>query len=403
MPPEASRRAGLFWLVLGVLLGAALTGAGVYFLHLRPLSFPSLTGQPPPTNSEGPEREADSIGAPGRLQPTGGVIAVYGPTGERIARLLVRQGEEVKEDQPLAVLHSKEDREEDRKLAREQLDAAEAQKKAIRAAGAARLAVIDAEAAQASETRADDLKAQDEKIRALEAQRKAARAQLDRLRSLDVRRASVSAQEMDQQRLRVRQAESELRAAEALRKKTDTTYKANEKTLPARRRSAEAETNQALAAVPEATARQNLALAERRLRLTTVRAPVAGTVLKTTAHVGETIGPTPILQLGSGGLAVVAQVFATDVGKLRGWLARGEVKAEVKHKALPETLHGTLRDPKRIAGITDRRTGISLTTGTDADRPYFEVRIDLDPASSKVASRYVGQEVTVTLTPAPKP
>jgi HlyD family secretion protein len=384
--------------MVALLGGFALGGATVYFFRDR--IFPSLPPNGGDGTDTGPVAGRDSIDALGRLQPSGGVIAVYGPTGDRIVQLLVKQGDKVNKGDELALLESHKDRLIEHRLAESQLKEARIQKSAIKEASKAQVALLAAEGNQSRETFKDDVKAQDAKIRALESQQRVAQAQLERMQSLDRNRAPLSAQEMDQQRLAVRKAVAELRAARAMREKTNTVFKTSTRTLAARRDSAKAEAEQALARVPEASAQQNVVLAKRRLDLTQIKAPVSGRVLRTIANVGDTTGTTAILDLAGGsGMMVVAEVYQTDIRLLRDWLAKGPVAITVKSAALKSTLRGTLTDPRRIAHMVARNTLVNLSPRADTDRRVIDVRIDLNRDSVDEAARYVGLQVDVKFTP----
>jgi HlyD family secretion protein len=398
--PEGSRRVGWSTLILTLVV---LIGVGALsFAFLRDKIWPHSGPGNGAADGNLPPRTL--VSALGRLEPSGGAISVYALPGERVEEILVKPGDRVKKDQRLARLSGRKDRQEDLRLAQRQREEARVQRAAIEEAGKAQVGLIEAEAEQGEKTREDDLKAQTAKIRALKSQLAVAEAQLKRMQSLDKRRAPLSRQEMEQQELVVRQAREELNAARAMLDKTRVTYDATRATRKARRTAAEAQTREALARVPEVAAEQALTQARRALDQTEVKAPVAGTVLRTIAHVGETTSTAPVLELAAGeGMVVVAEVYETDIRLLEDWLTAGPVDIKAASTALKDVLHGTLRDPDRIARRVARNRLTSLSPRADTDRRVLEVRVDLDSASSREASHFVGLQVTVQFTPKSKP
>src|SRR6516165_11096547 len=85
---------------LGLLLGVALGGAGVYMWR-------DYSGDSRPPGQAGVEVTKTKVSALGRLQPSGGVISVFGLPGDRIERLSAKQGEQVAKDAILAELASR--------------------------------------------------------------------------------------------------------------------------------------------------------------------------------------------------------------------------------------------------------------------------------------------------------
>lgn len=382
--------------VLGLVAGCVLGAGGMYLanLYLGDRPFPSaIPGALPPK---------PKVCALGRLQPQGGVIPVFGLPADRVSKLLVTQGDNVKADTVVAELASRKDRELERNLVATQLHEAREQRAAIDRAGQAKIAAIDAEIAQLRSGRDSDLKAQDARIAVLEFQTRQARDNWNRLKSLQ--RSPVAAQDMEQSELLVRQAEGELTAARAIRTKTDTGYEQNEALAQAKRRAAVAELDEALNRVPVASLADNLKLAERRAEATQVKAPVAGQVLKVIAHEGDPTGTQPILQLAdTGTMVVVAEVYETDIQELDAWLDRGGVTALITSRALPgEPLHGEVRRDQ-IARLIARNQLFSMNPREDIDRRVVEVRVNVRPDSAERAARYVGLEVQVEFQPAVKP
>jgi HlyD family secretion protein len=381
-----STTAGLS-LVLGIVLG----GAGTY-----------LWG-----DSSEDRRAAGQNGAPvtktrvsalGRIEPSGGVISVFGLPGDRIEKLLVKQGDEVAKDTILAELASRKDRELERDLVASQLREARAQRDAIDAAGKAKIAVIDAEIAQLQSGRDGDMKAQDARIEALTLQRQVAQDNWNRLKGL--KRTPVSAQDLEKSELVHRQAESELTAARAIRDKTEKGYDQSDALLKAKRIAAVAELEELLRRVPLDSVEGNLRIAERRLQATQVKAPVAGQILKVIAHEGDATANQPIFQLAdTSAMVVIAEVYETDIRELDAWLRESPGVANITSRALDKPLTGKVHGNK-IARMIAKNHLFSMNPREDIDRRVVEVRVDIEPDSVELASRYVGLEVEVQFRPA---
>ena len=153
--------------------------------------------------------ERATVAALGRLEPGGGVIAVGGTAGERVQRLTVSEGDQVKAGQELAFLGSYALRLSERQLAEIQLSEATARGKAEQVYGAA--LVAEAQAALEQLKLADlDAQALAAKIDSLELNLRVATRDLERVAGAG---NVVSPQEQDHQQLVVEQAKAELNSA----------------------------------------------------------------------------------------------------------------------------------------------------------------------------------------------
>jgi HlyD family secretion protein len=381
-------------IVLALLIGVALGGGGVY-------AWKTYFGDNRPLAQTPVAITKTKVSALGRIQPKGGVISVFGLPGDRIEKLLVKQGDKVDKDTILAELASRKDVMLARDLVANQLREAQTQRTAIDEAGKAKIAVIDAEIAQLQSGRDDDLKAQDAKISALTYQSRIASDSWKRLKSLE--RTPVSAQDLEKSELLSRQAESELTAARAIRDKTEKGYAQNDTLLKAKRSAAVAEVAEAVKRVPVDSLAENLKIAERRLEATQIKAPVAGQILKVIGHEGDVTGTQPILQLADiGAMVVVAEVYETDIQQLDAWLNNAPVQATITSRALDKPLTGQVQR-HQIARLIAKNQVFSLNPREDIDRRVIEIRVEVQPESVELASRYIGLEVQVEFQPSPKP
>jgi HlyD family secretion protein len=123
-------------------------------------------------------------------------------------------------------------------------------------------------------------------------------------------------------------------------------------------------------------AEADLALAEAILGKTYVRSPIAGTLLRRSREVGETVTnvpPTTVAIVGDlRGLKVRAELDETDIGKV----ATGQ-RVEVVSDAFPgKKFHG------KVSWLSSRMGAKVIQTGRPADRvdtKVLQLLIDLDP------------------------
>ena len=399
MSTAGGNRSRIAWTpaVLALAAGSALGAAAMYF------GGAGLLGDRTPTpGGTRPLPEKTRVSALGRLEPSKGVVAVYGPPGDRIEKLLVSQGEKVTTDTVLVELASRKDRNLERELVQTQLAEARAQRGAIERAGQAKIAAIDAEIVQIQSGRESDLKAQDARVNVLELQAKRTNDNWMRLKSLT--KTTVPAQDLENAELAMKQAEAEVTGAKALRTKTATGYEQSEAVAQAKRRAASAELEEAIKRVPVASLEDNLKLADRRLELTRIKAPVAGTVLRLIGHEGDATGTQPILQIAdTDHLVVVAEVYETDIQQLDAWLGKGSVFATITSRAIPgQPLVGELKRD-HIARMIAKNQLFSLNPREDVDRRVVEVRVPLQADGVERASSLIGLEVQVEFQPGAKP
>lgn len=388
---RSSRRAGRTVTTLLVGLAALAVGiAGGYFFSNR-VGKPELS-----TDAPGGPTSADRVTALGRLQPEGGVVPVYGPPGDRIAKLYpVAVGKPLSANAPIAELASRKDRLLEVQVAKTQLAEATAARDAAKRAGEKKIAAAEAELSQAKANKVSDLAALDAKLKAVELQSKTAAKQLERLQGL-----KTAAEDLERVELLKAQADAELAATQATRDKTRTTYEETEKAAQARIEAAKAELEEALARAPIKSSEEKVQLAEQLAELTIIKAPVSGTVLKVTGRAGQPTGAEPILQLADlTRMTAVAEVYESDVERLAAWTRGGAVSAEVTNLALPKPLKGAVRSEADITRMIARNQVFAMGPREDADRRVVEVVVHLDDASSADAGRFVGLQVTVAFAP----
>ncbi|MBX9581203.1 MAG: hypothetical protein K2X87_12910, partial [Gemmataceae bacterium] len=332
--------------------------------------------------------------------PAGGVIPVYGPPGDRIADMPpLAPGDVLKAGTPVATLASRDQRAADVKVAEVQLEEAKAALAAAKEAGGKKIAAAQAEADQLAANETADLAALDARIGLAAKQREAAARQLSRLEGLRGR-APVADEDLEKARLAVAQAEAEGTAADAARAKAATSYAEGKKAAAARIAAAKAELAEAEARAPIRSGEERLTAARKALDLTALKAPVDGVVLRVAGRPGQPTGIDPVIQMANlGEMVAVAEVYEADVEKVVGWLRAGPVATEVTNPALPGPLKGVVRGEADVSRMIARNAVFPAGPREDADRRVVEVTAHLDPASASAAARFVGLQVTVTLTP----
>ena len=381
--------------VLVAAVAAATGGAAGYFLADRAAG--------PAANSvrqEGIAAAADRITALGRLQPEGGVIPVYGPPGDRIAKLYpLASGARLDAGAPIAELASRKDRLLEVQVAETQLTEAKTARDASERAGRQKIRAAEAELNQAKANKVSDLAAIDAKLDYLAVQTKSAAKQVDRLKGLRDKGGTVADEELEKVELLKAQADAEVAAPRATRKKTETTYEETEKAAQAKIDAAKAELDEALARAPIKSSEEKVALARQLSDLTIIKAPVAGTVLKVAGREGQPTGVEPILQMAAlGKMTAVAEVYESDVGRLAEWVRAKPVSAEITNPALPKPLAGEVRSEADVTRMIARNQVFAVGPREDADRRVVEVIVHLDAASAALADRFVGLQVTVAFT-----
>src|SRR6266487_3113974 len=159
MRPTMNERSGRGWeIALAVIAALAAGAAGGYLIASRASTTSTTT-------SDQTSAKPDKVTALGRLQPATGVVPVYGPPGDRIAKLFpVSPGIVLKEGDPIAELDSAKDRLQEVQVARTQLTEATTARDAAKRAGEQKILAAKAELNQAKANKESDLAAAGAKI-----------------------------------------------------------------------------------------------------------------------------------------------------------------------------------------------------------------------------------------------
>ena len=379
----------LFVLSLLANVGLAL-GAGYLILQPKAGESPERrTG-----TGEGSDKEVNALG---RIQPSVGLISVYGVPGDQIGSINVKVGDLVIPRQKLGELTGEKSRGLSLVTLRKQIEEAEKLRKAIVDSRDAKLLDLEAEAKQATAGIDQDTKAIDAKVLAVEATKRRYDNDKRRLLSASGAGVKISEQELDQVEAAIAVAEAEKAVALATKEKMLIQREQSKESIKAKKAALMAETERGLATVPYESLKAGLNLAEAKSKDGEFVAPTAGRVVRVMAKPGDTVTTMPLIQIAdTKSMTVIAEVYETDVGRIRGWLKTGPVKVEVTARALgdkPLILNGTVGRPEKIAPLIAKNVLTPLGPREDADRRVVEVEVELDSAATEAAQNFIGLQV----------
>jgi HlyD family secretion protein len=312
----------------------------------------------------------------GRLEPQGQVVRVGGPTGERIQRLNVKEGDRVAKGAVLGYLESYPERLVERDRAASQLIEAQQHLQAATDYGNAQIQEAKTRVRQVDRPRTFEINAQKAAIRKLEAELNLANLDLQRNRSL-YQQGAIAKQILDRQVSQVRQLQEAVNSATAMLIKLETERTMNMQNAQAQLRSQQANLPLAQIQVAIASAQQNLNLAKARLDRTMIRAAKSGRVLRIIAHEGEAIGSSGILDLGdTQQMYVVAEVNETD---LRSVKIGQPATITSRNGAFSQPLSGEVVE---IGWQVFKNNVLDDDPAANADARVVEIKIRLDDSQS---------------------
>ena len=371
-----------------------------------------------------------TVTALGRLVPEGEVIQIaasssgQGGQGNKIDKLLVKEGEEVKARQVIAVLDNSDKLKAAYEKAKETVAIAQANLAKVQAG--AKTGEIEAQKAEIGRIKAQSLgeeRAQRETVSRLEAQwegdKATQRATVRRLEAelnnaqSEFRRyeklyqnGAISQSEFDSRRLKVDTVLQQLNEAKATLERTQSTgsrqiseakavlnriqnasseqISSAQGTLskitevrPVDVAAAKAELRQAVAAKKEAKANFEQSL---------VKAPTDGVILKINSRSGETASSDGIVELGKvQQMMVLAEVYQAHIGKIKS----GQ-NVRVTSNSLDVNLKGKV---DFIGWQIQRQNVINADPSDNIDARVVEVRVRLDEESSQKAKKFTNLQV----------
>jgi HlyD family secretion protein len=299
------------------------------------------------------------VSALGRLEPSSTVLTIAAPSGSEssvVESLAVVEGQNVRRGETLATFDTA------------------ARREAALAEAVAQVASAEAELAQVEAgAKAGDVAAQEAQVALLTREVRHAEIERERAATLVARDAGTTEEleqkewELDRARLDQSRARSLLEAVAEVRLVDVAAAKAKVTVAQAAVKRAEAE-----------------------LALSRVVAPVDGRVLRLRTRVGERVGDSGLLELGSvAEMHAVAEVFEGDLGRVRV----GE-RAVATLESLGERLRGVVVE---VGHVVARKAVLSNDPVSDTDARVVEVRVKLDPADSRRVERLSNARVEVLI------
>jgi HlyD family secretion protein len=333
---------------------------GAFILNNQNLSTNTQANENKEVKAVSVVRQITSLG---RVESSGGSIRLSAPVsfeGTRIAKLLVEEGDKVRNGQILAVLDSRE------RLAAS-LAESEAQVKNARA----RLEQTKEGAKRA------DIEAQTAEVARLSAELQTAQANYQRYEQL-FKEGVLSASDFDSRHLAVQTVQQQINRAQAtLQSLTEV-------------RSVDVEVARTeLSRAQAATLR-----AKANMETSNLRSPQDGQVLVINTKPGEVVSDQKqgIMEIGqTGQMYVVAEIYESDIGKVK----LGQ-KATITSNALDKPLQGTVEQlGLRIA----KKNVLDSDPTADVDARIIEVKVRLNPASSRRVEGLTNLQVKVAIQP----
>ena len=360
-------------LMPAIAIALAALGVSIWFVVGRFGNNPSPTAASV-TNTNTKE-QTKTISALGRLEPQGEVVKVASPSAlgtSRIVKLMVKEGDVVKQGQVIAILDSY-----DRSVAtllQAQSQAQESDRNLAKVRAGAKSGDIVAQAGNVEAARANTNALEINAMR-LKAELDIARAEYKRFEGLK-RDGAISDSLLDTYKLKVITLEGQLLQSQQQIQQAGFQLKQSEGLLTSVTEVRPTDIQFAEAQLQ--TAMVNVKKAEVDLDLAQVRAPIDGQILKINAKTGEVVSQANgVVDLGNTSqMYVVAEIYETDIGKIKvGQTAtieseafEGEIKGKVDRLGL------------RIA----KNDVLGTDPAAKTDVRIIEVKIKLDD-SSKVS------------------
>ena len=414
--------------LIGLMLAATAIPLGIVIYgvsHFGQLGKTSVTESKPIVPSP------QAVTALGRLEPETEIIKLSAPLaldGDRIASVLVKEGDNLKVGQVIAILQSRNQLKNAVIQSTKQVEVAKAKLAQVKAG--AKLGEIQEQSAIVERIKAQyagDRQAQEENIARISAQwegdRIAQTATINKL-TAELKNAeseyqryeklfsegAVSNSVIDSKRLNVETAKQTLSESQAILNRINTT--ANKQLAEAKValnrinttsnkqiRETQAKLNSIaevrpvdvqLAQTEIESAIANLNRAKTELEAAYIRAPMTGQIIKIHTRVGEKIGDQGIADFAqTNKMMAVAEVYQTDISKVK----LGQ-KAIITSQGFPGKLQGTVQ---QIGLQVNRQNVFSDQPGENLDSRIVEVKIILTPEDSKKVSGLTNLQVQTAI------
>lgn len=454
---------GRWTIPLAITAALATSGVGVYRVYQQTKTQPTV--EVPVVTAP----EIKAVTALGRLEPQGEVIKVSAPSsieGTRLAKLLVKEGDQLKTGQNLAILDSYDRLSAALEQAKKEVQVAQANLAKVKAGAKAgelaaqraeiarlqaqlqgEIATQQATVARWQEQLIGDKRTQQATIARLQAQlageRRTQQAAIARLQAqlgnaqVEFKRyqtlfsqGAVEASKFDSKRLewetatqQLNEARSSLLQAEAMLIQQINEAQANlsrtEATLAQQINEAKANRNKTIDTLQEQIQQAKATLnqiaevrptdveasqaeierakaavkkAQADLEQAFVKSPVDGQILKIHTRPGEVVGSNGIAEVGqTNQMFAIAEVYESDIAKVR-------LNQEVTVNSETNAFSGELKGKVEQIGLQIGKKDILNTDpAADVDARVVEVKIRLDPESSKQVSGLTYSKVVVKI------
>ncbi|MDM9580587.1 MULTISPECIES: ABC exporter membrane fusion protein [unclassified Nostoc] len=421
---EKTSKKGLITLVIAA---TAITGGIVVY----GISQFGLVGQAKKSEPVETTPNIQKVAALGRLEPEAEVISLFAPLaldGDRIAKILVKEGDRVKAGQVVAILDARDRLQTAVLQAQQQVRVAQAKLAQVQAG--AKAGEIQAQQASVERLQAQsqgdktaqqeaifrieaqwegDRIAQEATIKKLEAELKNAEAEYQRYQQL-YSQGAVSNSLYDSKGLTVETAKQQVDEAKAVLNRINTTASkqlAEAKAALARTNATGSkqvsEAKATLTSIAEVrpvdvaaakteveNAIATLKHAQTELAAAYIKAPMAGQIIKIHTRVGEKISDSGIADLAqTNQMMAVAEVYQTDIGKVK----LGQ-QAVISSQAFIGELRGTVA---QIGLQVNRQNVFSNQPGENLDSRVVEVKIRLNPEDSKRVAGFTNLQIQTAI------
>ena len=374
-------------LLIGLLFTAiTITGIIVFYTIMKLSSAEKSSSSSPPVVPL-----TTNVAALGRLEPETEVIHIAAPLeldGDRLAQLLVKEGERVSAGQIIAILDSQNRLQNKVAQAKELVKKAQTQLAKVKSgAKSGKIMAQQSVIARIEAERTTEIRAQKAIVARLEAQLANSEIEYQRHQTL-YQEGAISVSKRDNKELAFKTLQQQLDEAEA--------------TLQLINNSRQQEIKQAEATLNEITevrsvdlqaaqaeidsAMSELRLAQTNLEQSYIRAPISGLILEIQTRPGAKISDLGIVSMAqTNQMIAVAEVYQSDIGKLR----LGQ-KALITSEVFPDQLTGKVSD---IGFQVSRQNIFTNQPGENLDRRVIEVKIRLSPKDSKKVEHLTNLQV----------
>ena len=372
-----------------LIITATLAVGGITIYGLRQFS-PSQSDTPLKTTAP----KITTVTALGRIEPSGESVQISAPSssqGDRVEKLLVREGDRIESGQVIAILDSRDRLQAALKQAKERVRVAQANLAKIEAG--AKSGEIEAQRATIARIQAErdnDIAAQEATVARLSAELSNAQVEYQRYQQL-YEEGAISASERDSKALTWKTAQRQLEEAKAnltrIRSAQQQQLNEAKATLKKIAEVRRVDVEVAAAEVREAQAAVEKAQAE--LALAYIKAPQAGQIIKIFTRPGEVVSSEGIATIGqTSQMYAVAEVYESDIGKV-----------QVGQPAtITSSASGKLRGTVEQIGLEIQRQEVVNTDPTaNIDAKVVEVKIRLDEESSQEVAALTNLLVTARI------